>query len=76
MRLTISNTGTRKININTASLDELKSHPYIWFNLAKAIISYRNQHGLFTAIEDLKKLIAVTEEVYEKLRNYITVASE
>jgi competence ComEA-like helix-hairpin-helix protein len=61
----------RKININTATVDELKMHPYIKWNLANPIIAYRNEHGPFTKIEDLKKVMAITEEVYSKLAPYI-----
>lgn len=37
----------RKININNSGKDELRSHPYINWNLANAIVEYRNQHGKF-----------------------------
>jgi competence ComEA-like helix-hairpin-helix protein len=61
----------KKININTASLDELKAHPYIRFNIAKSIIAYREQHGIFTTIEDLKKLVLMTEDIYTKAYPYL-----
>jgi len=47
----------RKININTATLDELKSHPYIRWAIANPVIAYRNEHGPFAKIEDLKKVL-------------------
>lgn len=71
--LTVDEHAVKKININTATLDELKSHPYIKFSLANPIIAYRNQHGLFSRTEDLKKIMAITEEVYKKISNYLTV---
>ena len=43
-------------NINTATKDEMKSHPYIKWPLANAIVEYRTQHGNFSSIEDLKKI--------------------
>jgi competence ComEA-like helix-hairpin-helix protein len=61
----------KKININTVSLDELKAHPYIRFNIARSIISYREQHGAFTAIEDLKKLVLMTDDIYTKAYPYL-----
>src|SRR6476620_4474232 len=35
----------KKLNLNTATKDDLKTHPYIRWNLANAIVEYRNQHG-------------------------------
>lgn len=62
----------RKININTATLEELKAHPYIRFTLARPIIAYRNEHGSFNRPEDLKKIAAVTEDAFQKILPYLT----
>jgi competence protein ComEA len=61
----------KKININSATKDELKDHPYIRWKLANAIVEYRNQHGNFTAVDDLKKIVLVDEKTFEKLRHYV-----
>jgi competence ComEA-like helix-hairpin-helix protein len=61
----------KKININTASLDELKAHPYIRFTIAKSIIAYREQHGVYSTMEDLKKLVLMTEDIYAKVSPYL-----
>ncbi|HUS03523.1 MAG TPA: helix-hairpin-helix domain-containing protein, partial [Chitinophagaceae bacterium] len=44
-KLVLNNTSVKTININTATLEEMKLHPYIRFNIANAIFQYRNQHG-------------------------------
>lgn len=72
-RLILSDPIVKKININTAAIDELKMHPYIRYNLANAIIQYRAQHGKFSATGDIKKIMMVTEEVYNKLVPYLSV---
>jgi len=61
----------KKININTATKDQLKTHPYIKWNLANAIVEYRNQHGNFQSINELKKVSLITEEVAVKLQSYL-----
>ena len=71
--LKLENGSVRKININTASVDELKSHPYIRYSLANPIVAYRNQHGIFTKVEDIKKVMVVTEEVYSKIAPYLII---
>jgi competence protein ComEA len=63
----------KKININTATIDELKQHPYIRYAIAKAIVSYRDEHGSFNKIEDIKKIMVITEEVYSKLQPYLSL---
>jgi competence ComEA-like helix-hairpin-helix protein len=62
----------KKINVNTATVEELKAHPYIKWNLANPIVAYRNEHGAFSKPEDLKKIMAVTDEIYNKMAPYIT----
>lgn len=71
--LELDNPSVKKININTASVDELKLHPYIRYNLANPIVAYRNQHGPFSKMEELKKIFVITDEVYNKVIPYIAL---
>ncbi|HLF46291.1 MAG TPA: helix-hairpin-helix domain-containing protein [Chitinophagaceae bacterium] len=70
--LKLENTTLNKISINTATVDELKAHPYINYSLANPIIAYRNQHGPYSNVEDVKKVMVVTEEIYKKISPYLT----
>lgn len=70
--LKLDNTSVRKININMATADELKAHPYIKWALANPIIAYRKEHGLFAKVEDIKKIMAVTDDIYNKIAPYLT----
>ncbi len=71
--LKLENTSIKKININTATIDELKAHPYIKWGLANPIVAYRNEHGPFAKVEDIKKVMAVTEEIYNKIARYLDI---
>jgi competence ComEA-like helix-hairpin-helix protein len=71
--LKLENTLIKKFNINTASKDEMKSHPYIKWNLANAIVEYRNQHGNFSSMEDLKNISLITPEVFDKIKFYLAL---
>ncbi len=71
--LKLENIPIRKININTATIDELKAHPYIRYSLANPIVAFRNQHGLFAKLEDIKKVMVVTEDVFNKIAPYISI---
>ncbi|HMU48053.1 MAG TPA: helix-hairpin-helix domain-containing protein [Chitinophagaceae bacterium] len=69
--LKLEHNSLRKININTASVDELKAHPYIKYSIANPIVSYRNEHGPFERIEDIKKVMAITDDIYKKISPYL-----
>lgn len=71
--LTIKGGAIKQININKASVDEMKTHPYLRYNLANAIVQYRVQHGNFTSIDELKKIILITDEVFAKASPYLTI---
>jgi len=70
--LKLETTSVKKININTATVDELKLHPYIKYTIANPVIAYRNEHGPFSKVEDIKKVMAVTDEIYNKISPYMT----
>lgn len=72
-KIFIGKSNLKKININTCTLDELKIHPYIRYTLANPIIQYRTQHGSFTSIEDIKKIVVISDEIYEKISPYLTI---
>ncbi len=71
--LKLDNPSVKKININTATVDEMKTHPYIKYSLANPIVVYRNEHGSFSRIEDIKKVMVVTDEIYKKIEPYLSL---
>jgi competence protein ComEA len=72
-RLFISDTTVKQININLASVEEMKAHPYLRYNLANAIFQYRQQHGNFSSVEGIKKIMLVTGDVFNKIAPYLSV---
>lgn len=72
-KLVLTNTTVKQININTASLDEMKAHPYIRYAIANAIIQYRTQHGNFSSVADIKKIVIITDDIFNKVSPYLTV---
>lgn len=62
-----------KINLNSASREQLMTLPGIGEGKAGNIISYREEHGKFQSIEDLMKVDGIKEGTYEKLKDRITV---
>lgn len=72
-RLTLAAANLKLININTATADVLKTHPYIRWNFANAIVQYRNQHGSFKTVDDLLQIVILDATWLDKVRPYLTV---
>ncbi|MDY4839037.1 MAG: helix-hairpin-helix domain-containing protein [Lachnospiraceae bacterium] len=62
-----------KVNLNAATAAELMTLPGIGEAKAGAILSYREEHGSFAKIEELKNISGIKDGVYEKIKDCITV---
>lgn len=63
----------KKININTASIEELMTLPGIGESKALAILEYREEKGAFSSVEDLKEIPGIKDGVFAKIKKYITI---
>lgn len=64
---------SQKVNINTATLEELDSLPGIGESTAQKILDDRSTHGSFKTIEDLKRVSGIGDKKFENLVEYICV---
>lgn len=64
---------TGKVNINTATAEELQTLPGIGETLADRILSYRAANGAFTDIRQLMEVEGIGEKKFEAIANLITV---
>ena len=67
------NENVGKININTASVEELQQLPGIGPAKAQAIVDYRQSNGGFKTIEEIKNVKGIGEKTYEKLKELIDI---
>ena len=65
-----------KLNINTATKQQLMLLPGIGSQKAESIIEYRKVHGNFTAVEDLLKVKGIGKGCLEKIRPYVILEGE
>lgn len=70
-RLVLEGSVTRKININGATVKELSSHPYISSSLAQRIVAYREAHGSFITLQDLRNIVGVDDNIISRLKAYL-----
>ena len=62
----------QKININTAQFGDLKKNPYLSFKQMNALIQYRKQHGNYSSVADLRKVLILNDEVLARLAPYLS----
>lgn len=62
-----------KININTASKEELMTLPGIGESKADSVIEYRETSGGFTDIEEIMNIPGIKEGIYNNIKDYIVV---
>ena len=62
-----------KVNINTASAEELEALPGIGEKRAAAIVADRTENGPFRVPEDISRVSGIGEGILEGLMDYITV---
>ena len=62
-----------KINLNTASAEQLMKLSGIGESKAAQIIFYREKNGAFKKIEDIMNITGIKEGVFGKIKDDITV---
>lgn len=64
---------TEKVNINTATFEQLQTLPGIGAVLAQRIVDYREKHGPFEKVADLTLVEDIGLDRFSLLRDYVTV---
>ncbi len=64
---------TKKINLNTATKNQLVGLPGIGEGIAEEILLYRDEHGAFTSVAELKKIKGIGAKKLEKLLPHVGI---
>jgi competence protein ComEA len=68
-----SDPGDGRVNLNTATEDELDTLPRIGPAMAQRIIEWRSANGRFTSVEDLLAVPGIGDKMLESLRTLVTL---
>ncbi|MBE8720983.1 ComEA family DNA-binding protein [Sphingobacterium pedocola] len=61
----------QKLNVNQTTKSDLVRHPYISNKEADLIVSYREQHGDYQGVDDLKEIPVLNENFFRKIEPYL-----
>lgn len=63
-----------RLNVNTASVEEFKKHPYFNWSIANSIVKIRAQKGgSFKSIDELMESALIDRELFEKIKPYLSL---
>ncbi len=65
-----------KVNVNTATAEQLQHLPRVGPTVAKRIIEFRDKNGRFKAPEELILVPGIGEKTFEQLKPFVTVNGE
>ncbi|MFB9842729.1 ComEA family DNA-binding protein [Mucilaginibacter ginsenosidivorans] len=71
-QVTVDASLIKKIRINKITFDGLKWFPYLSFKQMNAIIQFREQHGEYQSIDDMRNVAILNDEILKKIKPYIS----
>lgn len=74
--LVVSGHALAKVNINTATVEELSRLKGIGEEKAKAIVAYRDEHGAFAKVEDIVLVKGIGEKILKDLQEDLSIEGE
>lgn len=75
-KTTLDNRLVRKICIDTCSVDGLSKLPYLSVKQARTILNYRDAHGGFTEVKQIKSCVVVSDSLFLRLEPYLTICND
>ena len=69
--ITVNGMHITKVNVNTATFNQLRGFPYLSFKQINAILEYHNQHGDYESVDDMKNIAILDEGILRKIAPYL-----
>lgn len=65
-----------KVNVNTASAEQLAMLPHVGPSVAERIVEHRTKNGQFKSVEDLALVKGIGEKTLAQLKPYVAISGE
>lgn len=72
-KIFLSDQNLNQIDINTATFDDLKVHPYISYKVANSIVKMRLSNGDYSRVEDILESKLIDNDLFLKIKKYLKV---
>ena len=72
-KVSVDGKAIKKLNLNFASYQQLRKHPYVSEELAKLIIRQRSRKGKFVDLDDFVDRLDIDKEIMKKLKPYVQI---
>ncbi|MFN9520380.1 MAG: helix-hairpin-helix domain-containing protein [Bacteroidota bacterium] len=72
-KIYVDSTQAHIFNLNTVTADDLKTHPYFKYKLSNILINYRQQHGPYKTLQELRNTGVVNDSVYYRITRYLKI---
>jgi len=72
--LTIDKGKIIKLDLNKTPFKDFTRHPYFEYYIVKAIFEYKDKHGSFSSVDDIKKISLIYNDLYNKISPYLQVS--
>lgn len=66
-------TALEKVNLNTATVEQLQSIPGIGPAIATRVVEYRTKVGKFSKVEDILNVKGIGEKMFDKVKDRLTI---
>ncbi len=63
----------KKLDLNSMTEKELGSHPYINYNLSRAIVNYRKAHDGYSDVTEIREIKLINDSIYHKIYPYLSI---
>lgn len=61
----------RRLDLNSSAFKDFLHHPYFEYHMVKAIFQYRDEHGSYRSVEDLRQIPLFHEKLFMKIAPYL-----
>jgi competence ComEA-like helix-hairpin-helix protein len=64
-----------KLDLNKSSFKDFTRHPYFEYYIVKSLFEYKDKHGVFASVNDIREIPLIYDDLYNKINPYLYVSA-